>query len=132
MQLKNILNNGLKFSGLALLALNLNSCSSKNPKEDPRYKTIEGYLQAIHEINLEDIKSYCTKRKAKGLYAPEEKLEILKEVFEDSEIFSYIPKEGIDNDDVYWVKKQNGYYAKFVLIEEDSKWKIDEISPSGD
>ena len=123
MKLKEILND-IKLGGLALI---IASCST-----DPREKIIERYLQAINEIDLEKIRSYCTERKDSTLYAPQSKLKILKKDFEDCKIYSYIPREGLDNDNIYWVKKKSGYYAKFVLVEQNGEWKIDEISSGGD
>ena len=70
--LKDILKDTIKVGGLALI---LSSCSNSY---DPKEKVIRGYLEAIEDLDLEKIRSYCTERKASKLYAPKSKLKFLK------------------------------------------------------
>ena len=117
--LKNILKDTIKTGGLALL-LTLNSCSN------PQKSIVENYMKALMKEDIEEIKTYCTERKAK--FITPLMIRMLKNRYEDYKIHSYIPYEGSkDEDNIYWIECRDGSYNRVVLTYEDS-WKIVDIS----
>ena|SRR3989344_561860 len=120
MEISDIIKSSLKIAGLGLLAFNLNSCS-------PQRGVVEGYMNALMDEDVEEVREYCTKKRA-GHVNPLV-IRILKNVYDGYELHSYIPREGkIDRGDIWWIERKDGMYNQIVLAVEGGEWKISDIS----
>ena len=126
MQLKNILNNTIRFSGLSLLLLSLNSCSN-SPKD-----VVENYLKCLGEGDENKIRDYCSDSKItrdlrNGI--PSWIALSSKNHYRDAEVKSYIDHEGEvygqDRDDIVWIVHKDGDYHQVQLVKENGNWKVD-------
>ena len=119
MQLKDILKGSLKVGGLALL-LSLNSCSSKK-------SVIENYLNAVIKEDADEVRSYCSERWVNRINW-NFTVKLLKNHYKEYVgIHDYIPEEGDDNPEVYWIEYRDGDYERVSLIKEEGSWKIEDI-----
>ena len=130
MKISAIINKTLKIGGLALL-LNINSNEIANAQFDwlfnPKKGVIEKYLEAAINSNAEKMKNYCTRKRANNFRLSDYGLKVYGQMYKGYRIHSYIPQEGKDQENIYWIERKDGLYNHVILVKENGEWKIEDI-----
>ncbi len=128
MRINDIIKNTLRIGPLVLLLNTQEAKAQFGWLFDSKERLIKNYIAAVMDKDLEEMKSYMSGIRAKRYFISDYGLELLKSLYKDYRgIESYIPQEGKDYPNVYWLIHKNGTYSRFILVDEGG-WKIDDVS----